>query len=173
MPMLTPAQAETLIEQHLVCLPIESLPLTQAAGAVLRENIYAERDQPLVGLGPQDGDGGGQAAHGVQAARAGAKQGDIFTPEMRPVFRKLLAPATFAKARVTAASNKGASRTTNEDSGWWPGVACKPALSRMRRASPTAGPYAAKRRSGIQSKERVRRLDSGFASFARAPRLRR
>jgi molybdopterin molybdotransferase len=44
--MLTPAQAETLIEQHLSCLPIESLPLTQAAGAVLRENIYAERDQP-------------------------------------------------------------------------------------------------------------------------------
>jgi molybdopterin molybdotransferase len=29
-----------------VCLPIESLPLTQAAGAVLRENIYAERDHP-------------------------------------------------------------------------------------------------------------------------------
>ena len=44
--MLTPAQAETLIEQHLVCLPIESLPLTQAAGAVLRENVYAERDHP-------------------------------------------------------------------------------------------------------------------------------
>ncbi len=44
--MLTPAQAETLIEQHLTCLPIESLPLTQAAGAVLRENIYSERDQP-------------------------------------------------------------------------------------------------------------------------------
>lgn len=44
--MLTPAQAESLIEQHLVCLPIESLPLTQAAGAILRENIYAERDQP-------------------------------------------------------------------------------------------------------------------------------
>src|SRR5262245_44243100 len=46
MSLLTPAQAESLIEQHLVCLPIESLPLTQAAGAVLRENIYAERDQP-------------------------------------------------------------------------------------------------------------------------------
>ena len=44
MSLLTPAQAETLIEQHLACLPIESLPLTQAAGAVLRENIYAERD---------------------------------------------------------------------------------------------------------------------------------
>ncbi len=46
MSLVTPAQAETLIEQHLTCLPIESLPLTQAAGAVLRENIYAERDQP-------------------------------------------------------------------------------------------------------------------------------
>src|SRR3954463_12495175 len=45
-PLLTPAQAEILIEQHLSCLPIESLPLTQTAGAVLRENIYAERDQP-------------------------------------------------------------------------------------------------------------------------------
>jgi molybdopterin molybdotransferase len=44
--LLTPAQAETLIEQHLTCLPIESLPLTQVAGAVLRENIYSERDQP-------------------------------------------------------------------------------------------------------------------------------
>jgi hypothetical protein len=28
----------------------------------------------------------------VQAARAGAKQGDIFTPATRPVFRRLLAP---------------------------------------------------------------------------------
>ncbi|HEU4593162.1 MAG TPA: molybdopterin molybdotransferase MoeA [Steroidobacteraceae bacterium] len=46
MSLLTPAQAETLIEQHLACLPIESLPLTQVAGAVLRENIYSERDQP-------------------------------------------------------------------------------------------------------------------------------
>lgn len=44
--MLTPAQAETLIEQHLTCMPIESLPLGYAAGAVLRENIYAERDHP-------------------------------------------------------------------------------------------------------------------------------
>lgn len=44
--MLTPAQAEELIGQHLQCLPIESLPLAQCAGAVLRENIYAERDSP-------------------------------------------------------------------------------------------------------------------------------
>lgn len=44
--MLSPVEAETLIEQHLTCLPIESLPLAQCMGAVLRENVYAERDQP-------------------------------------------------------------------------------------------------------------------------------
>jgi len=44
--VLSPAQADELIGQHLTCLPIESLPLAQCAGAVLRENIYAERDQP-------------------------------------------------------------------------------------------------------------------------------
>jgi len=44
--MITPAQADALIEQHLTCLPIESLPLVQCVGAVLRENIHAERDQP-------------------------------------------------------------------------------------------------------------------------------
>jgi molybdopterin molybdotransferase len=42
--VLTPAEADRLIGQHLQCLPIESLPLAQCA--VLRENIYAERDQP-------------------------------------------------------------------------------------------------------------------------------
>jgi molybdopterin molybdotransferase len=44
--VLTPAEADLLIGQHLQCLPIESLPLAQCAGAVLREHIYAERDQP-------------------------------------------------------------------------------------------------------------------------------
>jgi len=44
--MLDPQTAEKLIGDHLTCLPIESLPLSQCAGAVLRENIYAERDQP-------------------------------------------------------------------------------------------------------------------------------
>lgn len=44
--MISPAQADALIEQQLTCLPIESLPLVQCTGAVLRENIYAERDQP-------------------------------------------------------------------------------------------------------------------------------
>jgi molybdopterin molybdotransferase len=44
--MLSPAEAEALIDQHLTCLPIESLPLAQCMGAILRENVYAERDQP-------------------------------------------------------------------------------------------------------------------------------
>jgi len=44
--VLTPAEADLLIGQHVQCLPVESLPLAQCAGAVLRENIYAERDQP-------------------------------------------------------------------------------------------------------------------------------
>ena len=35
--MLTPAAAEKLICERLICLPIESLPLAQCAGAVLRE----------------------------------------------------------------------------------------------------------------------------------------
>lgn len=44
--MISPAEADALIGRHLACLPIESLPLVQCAGAVLRENVYGERDQP-------------------------------------------------------------------------------------------------------------------------------
>jgi molybdopterin molybdotransferase len=44
--MLTPAEAEEQITRHLPCLPIESLPVAQCAGSVLRENVYAERDHP-------------------------------------------------------------------------------------------------------------------------------
>jgi molybdopterin molybdotransferase len=44
--VIKPAEADELIGKHLTCLPIESLPLAQCGGAVLRENIYAERDQP-------------------------------------------------------------------------------------------------------------------------------
>lgn len=44
--MLTIEEAERLIGEHLPCLPIESLPLAQCPGAVLRESIVAERDLP-------------------------------------------------------------------------------------------------------------------------------
>jgi molybdopterin molybdotransferase len=76
--MLTPAEAEHLIGQSLACLPIESLPLAQCAGAVLRENIYAERDQPPFDRVAMDGiaidsralEGGARAfrVQGMQAA---------------------------------------------------------------------------------------------------------
>jgi len=67
--MLTPAQAEKLIEERLACLPIESLPLVQCAGAVLRENIYAERDQPPFDRVAMDG-----IALQSEAARAGTRR---------------------------------------------------------------------------------------------------
>src|ERR1022692_1042624 len=44
--LITPRLAEEAINSRLTCLPIESLPLTQCIGGTLRENIYAERDQP-------------------------------------------------------------------------------------------------------------------------------
>ena len=62
--MLTPAEADRLIGQHLQCLPIESLPLAQCAGAVLRENIYAERDQPPFDRVAMDGIALSSAASG-------------------------------------------------------------------------------------------------------------
>lgn len=44
--MISPAEADHLIGEHLTCLPIESLPLAQCSASVLRENVYGERDQP-------------------------------------------------------------------------------------------------------------------------------
>ena len=44
--LITPSLAEEAIYSRLTCLPIESLPLTQCVGGTLRENVYAERDQP-------------------------------------------------------------------------------------------------------------------------------
>lgn len=70
--MLTPAQAERLIGEHLPCLPIESLPLAQCAGAVLRENIYAERDQPPFDRVAMDG-----IAVASAAVRDGLRRLDI------------------------------------------------------------------------------------------------
>ena len=44
--LITPRLAEEAINSRLTCLPLESLPLTQCVGGTLRENVYAERDQP-------------------------------------------------------------------------------------------------------------------------------
>jgi molybdopterin molybdotransferase len=75
--VLTPAEAEKLIGERLQCLPIESLPLAQCAGAVLRENVYAERDQPPFDRVAMDGIAlhsdavrGGSRHYKVQAVQA-------------------------------------------------------------------------------------------------------
>jgi molybdopterin molybdotransferase len=71
--MLSPAEADELIAQHLTCLPTVSLPLLQCAGAVLREDIHAERDQP-----PFDR----VAMDGIALASATARRGECrFTIE--------------------------------------------------------------------------------------------
>lgn len=98
---LDPTAAGRLIGEHLVCLPIESLPVAQCAGAVLRENVYAERDQPPFDRVAMDGiaiASGEAAAHkrrfriqGTQAAgeppltlRDGAHCVEIMTGAMLP-----------------------------------------------------------------------------------------
>ncbi len=53
--MTTPAIADRLISEHVTCLPIESLPLAQCGGAVLRENVYGERDAPPFNRVAMDG----------------------------------------------------------------------------------------------------------------------
>ena len=74
--MLDPQAAEKLINAHLACLPIESLPVGQCAGAVLRENIYAERDQPPFDRVAMDGVAlaSSAAAHGRRRFRLQATQ---------------------------------------------------------------------------------------------------
>lgn len=44
--MITPNEASAAIASRVSCLPTESLPLSQCVGATLRENVYAERDNP-------------------------------------------------------------------------------------------------------------------------------
>ncbi len=44
--MLTPAEADERIAAHLSPLPVERRPLGRCAGAVLREDLFAERDSP-------------------------------------------------------------------------------------------------------------------------------
>lgn len=73
--MLTPTQAEEQIARHLSALPIESLPVSQCAGAVLRENVYAERDQPPFDRVAMDGIAvSAAAAQGARVLRVQATQ---------------------------------------------------------------------------------------------------
>ncbi len=67
--LFTPRLAEEAIHSRLTCLPIESLPLTQCVGGTLRENIYAERDQPPFDRVAMDG-----MAVDSEALRRGVKR---------------------------------------------------------------------------------------------------
>src|SRR5580704_4043483 len=74
---MEPQLAEKLIAEHLTCMPIESLPVGQCAGAVLRENIYAERDHPPFDRVAMDGialasaaAAGGRRRFKIQATQA-------------------------------------------------------------------------------------------------------
>jgi molybdopterin molybdotransferase len=68
-PLITPNLAEEAIYSRLTCLPIESLPLTQCVGGTLRENVYAERDQPPFDRVTMDG-----IAVDSEALRRGVKR---------------------------------------------------------------------------------------------------
>ena len=70
--LITPRLAEEAIYSRLTCLPIESLPLTQCVGATLRENIYAERDQPPFDRVAMDG-----MAVDSEALRRGLKRSRV------------------------------------------------------------------------------------------------
>jgi molybdopterin molybdotransferase len=69
--LISPRLAEEAINSRLTCLPIESLPLLQCVGATLRENIYAERDQPPFDRVTMDGIAiaSDSAAHGLRSFR--------------------------------------------------------------------------------------------------------
>jgi molybdopterin molybdotransferase len=69
---MDPQVASRLIGEHLVCLPIESLPVAQCAGAVLRENVYAERDHPPFDRVAMDGIALASSAVGTVNKSAGA-----------------------------------------------------------------------------------------------------
>ncbi|MDP9084620.1 MAG: molybdopterin molybdotransferase MoeA [Pseudomonadota bacterium] len=73
---ITPRLAEEAISSRLTCLPIESLPLTQCVGGTLRENVYAERDQPPFDRVTMDGIAVDSAAlrRGVRRFRIQATQ---------------------------------------------------------------------------------------------------
>jgi len=86
--MIEPQAAETLISEHLACLPIESLPVGQCAGAVLRENIYAERDQPPFDRVAMDGVAlasaavaGGRRRFRIQATQAAGEPPTALTSD--------------------------------------------------------------------------------------------
>lgn len=74
---LTPAEAARMIGENLAALPSESLPVGRCAGAILHEDVCAERDQPPYDRVSMDGIGvdsaavrGGTRSFRIQATQA-------------------------------------------------------------------------------------------------------
>jgi hypothetical protein len=103
-PAKPPTATETAIkagEQKTSTDPSVNANAAQMADFKMRVEKYADLHKQLAkGAAAQKDDSDparinaakAALAAKIQAARAGAKQGDIFTPEIRPVFRRLLAP---------------------------------------------------------------------------------
>jgi molybdopterin molybdotransferase len=72
---MDPATAEQVIGQNLALLPVETLPIAQCAAAVLREEVYAERDQPPFDRVTMDGI--------ALDSAAGARQGSFTVQGMQ------------------------------------------------------------------------------------------
>lgn len=69
MALLTPDEADRVIGAHMRTLASETLPLVQCAGALLQEDIHAERDQPPFDRVAMDG-----IALASQAVREGLRR---------------------------------------------------------------------------------------------------
>jgi molybdopterin molybdotransferase len=68
-PLPTPAEAEAMVRERVSPLPVESRPLASLAGAVLAQQVRAERDQPPFDRVTMDG-----VAIATEAWRAGARR---------------------------------------------------------------------------------------------------
>jgi molybdopterin molybdotransferase len=157
--LITPHLAEEAIVSRLTCLPIESLPLTQCVGGTLRENIYAERDQPPFDRVCVDG-----IAIDLAAAREGTRTFTIQATETAgaPVLK-------LASPQHAVAVSAGATLPSGCD--------CVVALEQVdlidgvARLKPTAsvGPYQNVHRRGSLSRQGVLLLESG--TLLRAPEI--
>jgi molybdopterin molybdotransferase len=65
----TPAEAEALVREHVLPLPVESRPLESLAGAFLAQSVRSERDQPPFDRVTMDG-----IAFASQAWRQGQRR---------------------------------------------------------------------------------------------------
>lgn len=171
--MLTPAEAEERIARNLSCLPIESLPVGQCAGAILRENVYAERDQPPFDRVAMDGIalvagqiGAGRRSFAIQATQAaGDPPLTLISPEhcietgpMPHAWRTRKAPVVqFETATPSVLPHRTANLRSNSSCSLPPTT--QPLRTTAAAASASASPkYGGEKEMGVLT-ERVYRAD--------------